>query len=450
MNKLRQLLEQFEIGTRVRRMPKRDRRALLVLAIFLGVIGYWFLLLQPAMARADASSERLRSARREVRLITQKVREYDAWWEDRRAIADRLGELGARIGVPPPDTSTSAVIEAVMEAADRAGVEIASVRPESTRDAGSTDGSATAFTIDGDTTLEAFGAFVVGIWGLRIEEVQLTQIEGGRYPLRFYVRVSLLPAEEFAAIAAAGEGYDELGELLIGEDAFVARRPPAPPRPSAPAPRPLVTVTPPPPRSLELGGLRLVGISQLGGERLAIVVDSREGSDLFVREGEQVRGYEIAEIREDALTLTDGELSGEIRLPRLPEPEIPIAPPTDFQRLAPGVARDWAANGGASPGTRTHEPAAADHARLGVPVVAITPLMASRQGLSVTSGLLVSGQPGENSELQPGDVIVSINGQSVGSLRAMLHILAELEPGSQLQLAVVRAGDELAITLVAS
>jgi len=91
---------------------------------------------------------------------------------------------------------------------------------------------------------------------------------------------------------------------------------------------------------------------------------------------------------------------------------------------------------------------------LGVEAQAITPEMARALDLKTTEGIIVTGVtrngPAHKAGLQPGDVIVAVDGKQIGEARgAMLAILSH-RPGDKIALTVRRDGEELAIDAVAA
>ncbi|MEK0444877.1 MAG: hypothetical protein RLZZ399_198 [Verrucomicrobiota bacterium] len=86
---------------------------------------------------------------------------------------------------------------------------------------------------------------------------------------------------------------------------------------------------------------------------------------------------------------------------------------------------------------------------LGVSTMDLTPELARRFGLREPVGALVTrvrkGSPAEKSGIQPGDVIVGVNGQILRSRSELQQSLAGKKVGSRLQLSVVRDGREYAV-----
>jgi S1-C subfamily serine protease len=88
-------------------------------------------------------------------------------------------------------------------------------------------------------------------------------------------------------------------------------------------------------------------------------------------------------------------------------------------------------------------------AYLGVYIETVTPSLKRSDGLSVSSGALVSqvvsGYPASNAGIQPGDVIVSINGTSVASASGVSRVMKGIKPQSTIPVVVVRGSHHLTI-----
>jgi Do/DeqQ family serine protease len=72
--------------------------------------------------------------------------------------------------------------------------------------------------------------------------------------------------------------------------------------------------------------------------------------------------------------------------------------------------------------------------------------------LARTEGVVLKGvqraSPAGRAGLEPGDVIVTINGQKVTNSRGMLNLIAQLPPGSSASVRVLRAGKELELPVM--
>jgi serine protease Do len=87
--------------------------------------------------------------------------------------------------------------------------------------------------------------------------------------------------------------------------------------------------------------------------------------------------------------------------------------------------------------------------RIGVTIQDVNAQLAESFGLDRPRGALVSsvqtGSPGEKAGLQPGDVIIAVNGHPIERSQELPAIIARVKPGTDTQLAVWRGGKEQAI-----
>jgi len=88
--------------------------------------------------------------------------------------------------------------------------------------------------------------------------------------------------------------------------------------------------------------------------------------------------------------------------------------------------------------------------RLGVTVQVITPDLAKSLDLNGTSGALVSdvepGSPAESAGVKRGDVIAALNGAPVKDSHVLRNEIAELQPGTDAKLTILRGGKEQVVT----
>jgi S1-C subfamily serine protease len=84
--------------------------------------------------------------------------------------------------------------------------------------------------------------------------------------------------------------------------------------------------------------------------------------------------------------------------------------------------------------------------RLGVTIQEITPDLARSLNLSATTGALVrdveAGSPAASAGITRGDVITALNGEAVKDSNMLRNEIAELQPGTEAKLTVIRDGKE--------
>jgi S1-C subfamily serine protease len=92
------------------------------------------------------------------------------------------------------------------------------------------------------------------------------------------------------------------------------------------------------------------------------------------------------------------------------------------------------------------------HAYLGIQPAQLTPEIARQFGLSVTSGVVVvdagADAPAGRAGIQPGDVIVGIDDETIETVEDFLGAMRRHEPGDRVTIRVVRGADELELEAV--
>ncbi|HVT52805.1 MAG TPA: DegQ family serine endoprotease [Dongiaceae bacterium] len=87
---------------------------------------------------------------------------------------------------------------------------------------------------------------------------------------------------------------------------------------------------------------------------------------------------------------------------------------------------------------------------LGVEIQQVTPEIASAMGLDEAKGALVASvqpdSPAARAQLEPGDVILSFNGQSVHEMRDLPRLVAEADPNSKADLGILRDKKQITVS----
>ncbi|RUR42560.1 Do family serine endopeptidase [Vreelandella populi] len=88
---------------------------------------------------------------------------------------------------------------------------------------------------------------------------------------------------------------------------------------------------------------------------------------------------------------------------------------------------------------------------LGIEAQALSRELAASFGLRTPQGVIVAGVvsdgPADRAGLEPGDILLSIDGQAVLDARATMSNIASIPPGTSLPLTIVRSGERMDITL---
>ncbi|MDW3215618.1 MAG: trypsin-like peptidase domain-containing protein [Ilumatobacteraceae bacterium] len=91
----------------------------------------------------------------------------------------------------------------------------------------------------------------------------------------------------------------------------------------------------------------------------------------------------------------------------------------------------------------------AEHAYLGVQLSTVTDMMADQLSVEVGRGVAViaaePGTPAQRAGLEPGDVIVEVDDNSIADLSGFLTVLRRFDPGDTVELSVVRDGETMTV-----
>ncbi|KXS38814.1 MAG: peptidase S1 and S6, chymotrypsin/Hap [Halomonadaceae bacterium T82-2] len=88
---------------------------------------------------------------------------------------------------------------------------------------------------------------------------------------------------------------------------------------------------------------------------------------------------------------------------------------------------------------------------LGIEAQEITPNLATSFGLKAAQGVVISSVlpngPGDKAGLQPGDVMTAIDGKPILDPRVAMADIAEIKPGTQLPVTIIRGGERRTVTI---
>ncbi len=88
---------------------------------------------------------------------------------------------------------------------------------------------------------------------------------------------------------------------------------------------------------------------------------------------------------------------------------------------------------------------------IGVEPQDITPELAESFGLKKTNGAIIAGVlkggPADKAGMQPGDILVSVDGKAVADMADMLNQIAQLSPGKKAKIIVLRQNQENALNV---
>ncbi|HEY4351019.1 MAG TPA: PDZ domain-containing protein, partial [Paraburkholderia sp.] len=89
---------------------------------------------------------------------------------------------------------------------------------------------------------------------------------------------------------------------------------------------------------------------------------------------------------------------------------------------------------------------------IGVEPQDVTPEIAESFGLEQKTGAIVAGVlkggPADKAGIKPGDILVGVNGQDITDTTRLLNVIAQIKPGTDAKVHLVRKNKELDLTVM--
>lgn len=398
----------------------RDRRLLLILAVFLLCAGYFQFVFEPVYRKWNFAQTALAEKKKELRKMELKIKELRPMDRDLKELLVKMALISARINMPSAEKDLPIVIRSITQAAAAAGVTVANIRPIPPAQQDGKEPQPMTFSIEGAATTSAIVTFLEKLWGVRIEELSMSLTEDEEKPVHFFTRITLIPALEFPASAI------KVAPFILAEDLFWPRGhelfivadesediqlPPPASSPDALSP---AYAEP----AVDLTSLRLVGVTQFPGSKFAAIADgSRE---IIVALGEKVRSYTVSAIDAKGIELSlEGGLKGRLEFP----PTQDALPAETFVQ---------------APSPLPVQAQLSKRGRLGLKLQNITVEFAEQKNGQAESGLLVLGARAGEENVLVDDIITAINGIRTPTMNEAVRVMQLVAAGDEVELSVLR------------
>ena len=395
----------------MKKLSKKDKKMMIVLAVFLIGMAYYEFLLVP-LTNMDVSAQKsLVKKKKELLIVKTKLGGLTNY---RKKISDLKNVICIAVknnSMPGIDEKLNDKMEAVMSAAKKASVKILSLKP--INDVGENeDGSVKTIkdkyiAIDGNADINSFLNFLKNLWGVKLEEIELSSISKDGSRLRFYIKISFLPKTELDIKADKNEKTDI--KFGVKNNIFARIVPPPPP----PPPKPPGWKPPPPPKPVyQLNNAKLLGVAEFGNNRMAIIEDGQKRITDFFFIGSKFRDSKLWKVDKTSVVFlfSDG---GTVTL-KLPKEK-------KYYNVADG--------------DRTKK-----KGHLGILAETFTEQLSKQYDLTFEPGLLIISSGAHGDVLQKGDVITSINGTQTPNFEAALGVMKSVYAGDTLKISLLRHG----------
>ncbi|PLX98083.1 MAG: hypothetical protein C0624_14750 [Desulfuromonas sp.] len=414
------------------KLATKDTRALIVLGTFLACAGLYHYVVDPMMLQWHKMGLELQQKKKDLQQMRRKIREYRSWEHDYQRLSEVAWDIQEEMNVPPLDADLATRIKAILSAASRAGVKVEALRPLSRLLADGKTYVSESFALEGEVVPAGFTALLQNLKGMHVDELSFSAGGTSTTNYKFHMQLTSLPKWELEGITPPAETAESKA-FDLKENPFQVRRietPPVSVLPPAMSDDERTEPTPVEEHGLNLAGLTLVGINQIGNQRVAVIVEASSGDDLFLLEGDAYQELTVSSISAEKIVFTNAQgETGELQL---------VAADTGVAAL---FDRQQPEDDGQS---QRHA-----QGRLGLHVKPLTSALAKERGVALESGLLVLAGRGDFPGIQTGDVVVGLNGVNVASLKNAAEVMYTVAPGDLVQVDIVRSGESQRVSLPA-
>ena len=410
------------IGSRIAKsyleLSLRDRRLLLILAVFLLCAGYFQFIFEPVYRKWNFAQTAVSEKKKELRKMERKIKETRLLERDTNELLVKMSIISARINMPSAEKDLPIVIRAITQAATAAGVTVANIRPIAPAQQDGKELPPMTFSIEGAARTNEIVTFLEKLWGVKIEELSMSLTDDEEKPVHFFTRITLIPAIEFPASTV------KVAPFHLAEDLFWPRGHEFFTIAAEGEELPMNSLSPPPASppdaepSLDLSGLRLVGVTQFPGNKFAAIADGAQ--EIIVALGEKVRSYTLSAIDEKGIELSmEGGINRRLEFPPakdgfLAVPLMQSPTPLPAQALLPKKGR------------------------LGLKLQNLTAELAQQKNLEAESGLLVLGGRTGEEDVLVDDIITAINGIRTPTMNEAVRVMQLVAAGDEVELSVLR------------
>jgi type II secretory pathway component PulC len=307
-------------------------------------------------------------------------------------------------------------MKAIMTAAEKASVYILSLKPNSSvieDEDGSTKILKDKYlSIEGNANINTFLNFLKNLWGVELEEIELSSAAKDGSKLRFYIKVSFLEKIKSAMQSSKEEKSIDIN-FGVKNNVFAKITPPLPPEPLR-----FKSLTPPKPVH-HLDGAKLIGIAEFGNTKIAIIEDGITKETNFYSIGSKFKESKLYKVDSTSAVFmfSDG---GNVTL-KLPVEKLYYDIDSNDDNMK-------------------------KKGRLGILAKTFTDQLANQNGTPFKPGLLVVSSGSHGDVLQKGDLITSINGTYTPDFEAALNIMKNVYIGEDLKIEILRRGESKKIS----
>jgi len=285
-----------------------DKRMLLILALFFAALGYYYLLLDPLFRYCRNTAAELRSKKEELAMQEVKTGQFGSWQSYHATLGRQIAGIFKRLTAPWADAPVADRIGAIMEAANRAGVRIADIKPlyVTIEDKGQkAKKESRKFIIEGHGSFPAFLQFLRNLYGMKIDQFNLATGSGAGNELRINLQLESLPRVKHQ-IADLDKIPAAAVDFSMENNLFFSKR----------SQKNVSSVLSPETQQTRreqylrnrIGELQLQGTVRNNGQEIAIIKNPNNRQEIYgcYKRNDVIDGMIVTVIRDDEVWLIDG------------------------------------------------------------------------------------------------------------------------------------------------
>ena len=397
------------------KLSKKDKKMLIVLTVFLLGISYYLFLLEPLSKMNTSVQASLVKKRKELLVAKTKLAGLNNFRKKINDLKSIIGITKKNNNMPDLDELFNNKMNAVMSAAKKASVKVLSLKPVNAISENE-DGTVKTIkdkyiSIDGNCDINSFLDFLNNLWGVELEEIELSSASKDGSKLKFYIKIAFLPKINIDEKSIKGESDKDI-KFGVKHNIFAKRLPPPPTSLSSkPVEKPKIVHT--------LTNVKLLGVAGFENSKMAIIKDKQKNITDFLIVGRKFRESKLYEVTKDSAVFlfSDGQT-------------VTLDLPKEKKYYKVDDSKDNTKKKG----------------HLGILAETFTEKLARQYNLPFNPGLLVISSGAHSDVLQKGDLITTINGANTPNFESAINIMKDVDSGQELKIELERKGKTENIT----
>ena len=402
----------------MQKLTAKDKKMLIVLIVFLFAVGYYEFIVSPLYNMSMRTDSSIVKDKKQLLILKTKLGGLNNYKKKYNDLIEIIKIAEKSVIMPDVTVQLDTKIKAIMTAADIASVSIRSIKPMNYIKEGSKGEPIIIkdkfFSIEGTASVERFMKFIRGLWGTKLESVNLQTMDKSGGEIRYFIKIEFLNKVKSDIDNEKNlKDYPKYKAFNLEHNPFTIIKPSPPPRPKKvereePKEPPKIVHT--------LSNFELIGIAEFNKEKMAIINDKEKNKVIYLLKGDSFRESIVKSIKNKEVAFYFADNKQTI-VEKLKDTGLKLKSST-----TPPNNKDK---------RKGH---------LGIMVETFTQDIANRYHVEFNPGLFVVSPGRHRNIFKKGDVILEINGQPVPNFEAALRVMNNVYVGDKLKIIFKRDG----------